>query len=207
MTLKAILFDFGGVLYKLPDRTWMQRWQSLLNLKDEDAIMALMVSPNELELMRDVLTGKVPEEEMWAGLAKRFHIRPRLMERIRQASMSKKRLNRELANYLAGLRGRFKTVILSNAGTASRALFTDVFGLDQISDLMIISAEEGVAKPDQRIYQIAMDRLGIDPQEALFLDDMQENVESARRFGFHAVQFENNQQAIAEVNRLIEELG
>ncbi len=207
MSLKAIIFDFGGVLYKLPDRAWIRRWQKLLNLKDEGALMALMSSPNESELMRDVLTGKVPEEEMWTGLAKRFHIRPELLERIRRTSMSKGRLNRELADYLSSLRGRFTTAILSNAGTSSRAMFSDVYGLDKISDVMIISAEEGVAKPDQRIYQVAVDRLEVEPQEALFLDDLSENVESARAFGMHVVQYENNQQAIAEVERMIEKLG
>ncbi len=207
MVLKAIIFDFGGVLYKLPDRSRMRRWQKLLNLKDEEALTALIAQPNELALMMDVLTGRVPEEEMWAGLAKRFHIRPELMNRIRRASMSKRQLNRELADYLSSLRGRFTTVILSNAGTASRAMFSDVYGLDKISDLMVISAEEGVAKPDEKIYQITLDRLGIEPQEALFLDDMIENVESARSLGMHAVHFENNEQAKEEVGRLIEELG
>ncbi len=207
MALQAIIFDFGGVLYRLPDPNSMRRWQKLLNIKDDNAIAALMVSPNDSELMMDVLTGRLPEEEMWVGLAKRFHIRPALLQHIRKASMSKGRLNRELAGYLSSLRGRFKTAILSNAGTASRALFSEVYGLDKISDLMIISAEEGVAKPDERIYQIAVDRLGVAPHEALFLDDMGENVASARAFGMRAVLFENNRQAIAEVGKLIEELG
>ncbi len=207
MALKAIIFDFGGVLYKLPDRTWIRRWKKLLNLKDEDALMTLIASPNESELMMDVLTGRVPEEEMWAGLAKRFHIRPEMLNRIRRMTMSKKSLNRELADYLFSLRGRFTTVILSNAGTASRALFTDEFGFDKITDLMVISAEEGVAKPDEKIYRLTLDRLGIEPDEALFLDDMIENVESARALGMHAVHFENNEQAMEEVGRMIEDLG
>jgi epoxide hydrolase-like predicted phosphatase len=68
---------------------------------------------------------------------------------------------------------------------------------------MIISAEERVAKPDRRIYQITMERLGMDPGEIVFVDDLIENVEAARQLGINAVHFQNNAQAITEVQRYL----
>jgi HAD superfamily hydrolase (TIGR01509 family) len=66
-------------------------------------------------------------------------------------------------------------------------------------DEIIISAEEGVIKPDRRIFEIAMSRLGTTPERSLLLDDHLPNVMAAREFGMHAVQFISPHQAIETV--------
>jgi HAD superfamily hydrolase (TIGR01509 family) len=66
---------------------------------------------------------------------------------------------------------------------------------------MIISAEEGVAKPDPRIYHIAVERLGVRAEAAVFVDDLPENVQGAQAVGMRGVQFKNNAQTIAEIKR------
>jgi putative hydrolase of the HAD superfamily len=97
--------------------------------------------------------------------------------------------------------------ILSNAGDQSRSLMTDVFHLDQVVDEIIISAEEGVIKPDVEIYQIAMSRLDSKPEESLFIDDYGKNVEAAVDFGMKAIQFKDNEQAISMIRELLREEG
>ena len=105
----------------------------------------------------------------------------------------------EMVRFMAELRPRFKTAILSNASDGARKAFTEIFGLDQCVDTIIISAEEGLIKPDERIYRLALDRLGVRPEEAVFVDDRLVNVEAAQRLGLHAVQFCETQQALAEL--------
>jgi epoxide hydrolase-like predicted phosphatase len=207
LTIQAVIFDFGGVLYHLPDRSWIRRWKHILNLKDESALLTMIASPQESQLLMDILVGKLQEEAMWDQFAADFRIGKELMKRIRRGFMSKKRMNKPLAVYLAGLRKNYKTAILSNAGTEARKIFTEVYEFHKIVDDMIISAEERVAKPDRRIYEIAVERLEIEPQEAVFVDDFPENIEAAKDFGMHAVLFESNEQVMADVNRLLEELG
>ena len=56
-----------------------------------------------------------------------------------------------------------------------------------------------IEKPDQRIYEIACERLGVRPSEVVFLDDLEANVAAARRLGMRAVLFQSNAQAIADV--------
>jgi putative hydrolase of the HAD superfamily len=204
MAIQAVIFDFGGVLYYLPDRSWIRRWKRVLNLKDESALLTMIAAPQESKLLMDILVGEIPEDEMWNQFAIDFRIRPELMQRIRRAFMSKRRINQRLADYLASLRTRYTTAILSNAGSDARRLFTEVFHFHKIVDEMIISAEERVAKPDRRIYEIAIEKLGIKPQEAVFVDDFPENIEAANDFGMHGVLFENNEQVISDVNRLLD---
>jgi HAD superfamily hydrolase (TIGR01509 family) len=55
--------------------------------------------------------------------------------------------------------------------------------------VVVISYEVGCAKPEPRIFEIALDRLGVAPSHALFVDDREENIEGARRLGIETFHF------------------
>lgn len=205
MAIQAVIFDFGGVLYHLPDRSWIRRWRRVLGLKDESALMTMIASPHESKLLMDIMVGNLQEEEMWNQFAADFRIRPELMQRIRRGFMSKRRINQQLFDYLSSLREKYITAILSNAGSEARRIFVEVYQFHKIVDEMIISAEERVAKPDRRIYEIAVEKLNIQPHQAIFVDDLPENIEAANDFGMHGVLFENNEQVMTQVNQLLAE--
>lgn len=197
--VQAVIFDFGDVLYKTPDRSWMRRWQSFLNLHSDPIVEALITNPEGTPFMDDLMTGKMKAEDLYEMLAKRWHVSPFIINTIRRGLMSSRRLNIELRDFLASLRPQYQTAILSNASSDARRSFTDVYHLDRCVDTMVISAEEGIAKPDARLYEICLERLGISAAQALFLDDKLENIEAARQLGMRAVQFHNNPQALAEL--------
>ena len=199
LTVQAFIFDFGGVLYRNPEMHWMRRWQARLGLQNDAMVNAFLDSPEENPYMVDVMLGKTSEDELYRIAAERYHVSPMIMRYIRSKAFSKKRANTEVVRFMAELRPRFKTAILSNASDGARKLFTRTFGLDQHADTIIISAEEGMAKPDERIYRLALDRLGVRPEEAVFVDDRRVNVEAAQRLGLHAVQFCDTQQALADL--------
>ena len=67
----------------------------------------------------------------------------------------------------------------------------------------VFSCCEGVVKPDHRIYEITLKRLGVKPEEAIFLDDKEVYCEGARRVGMHAIRFETAEQAQADVRELL----
>ncbi|RPF21618.1 HAD family hydrolase [Myceligenerans xiligouense] len=54
---------------------------------------------------------------------------------------------------------------------------------------VVVSGRVGLAKPDTRIYELLAQRFDVDPARAVFVDDKQENVDAARRTGFHAIRF------------------
>jgi epoxide hydrolase-like predicted phosphatase len=199
MKIKTVLFDFGGVLYKTPNMQWMNRWKRLFGLSDDPEITEILTNPNESQLITDICLGKISEDEMWKMMAERWHVNSVLLKKLRQQVFSKSQLNRKMAKFLAKLQNNYQTGILSNAGDQTRFLMEKVFRLDRYVEDIIISAEEGVVKPDRKIYQIAMERLNAQPETTLFLDDYLKNVLGAREFGMRAVQFINNQQAILAV--------
>ena len=207
MAINTIIFDFGGVFYKLPNPRVVRHIQKLIGVKNDELLKMMHANPEDYPMMLDILTGRIPETEMWRILAREWHVNPDLIARLQKAMASRKRLNIQMTKFASSLRPRFRTAILSNAGSDARSLFSDVYMLHKVVDQIIISAEVGFAKPDQRIYQLTMDELQISPEEAIFIDDMRINIESARQFGLNAVHFQNTTQAIDETKGLLQKMA
>lgn len=203
MAIDTIIFDFGGVLYKTPDTKKMLRWQKLLGIAEDMEVTQLITNPSNSELFWNVMLGKLPEDEMWSLLGKRWHIPPRIGNRFLKNVMSKRRLNKPLANFLQSLRSKYKTAILSNAGDKTRSTMEKVFGLHALVDEIIISAEEGVAKPDHALYEIALRKLNSKPENCIFVDDLIENVNAAIALGMNAILHIGNDTTIASLNAMI----
>src|SRR5262245_17436755 len=84
------------------------------------------------------------------------------------------------------LRLGYKLSVLSNADLSLRGrLQRD--GLHDLFDDLVISAEVGMAKPEPAVFHLAVERLGLEPGDCVFVDDWDENVEAARAVGLRAV--------------------
>lgn len=205
MTIKTIFFDFGGVIIKAPHHKWVNRWKKVLGIKDQPEILEMLENPQDSQLVKDICLGKIPEDHIWHIMAEKWHIKPALIEQIRRRIFSKRQLNQPIVKFMGELNGQYPIAILSNAGDKARRLMEDTYQLDRIVDDIIISAEEGVIKPDPRIFEIAMARMDAEPETSLLLDDTLENVSAARAFGMQAIQFINHQQAIQAVRDRLNE--
>jgi epoxide hydrolase-like predicted phosphatase len=84
------------------------------------------------------------------------------------------------------LRTRYKLSVLSNADMSLRARL-ERDGLHALFDDVVVSAEVGMAKPDPAIFRLAAERLGLAPDECVFVDDWDANVEAAREVGMRGV--------------------
>ncbi len=109
-------------------------------------------------------------------------------------------LNVELAAYFGGLRPRYRTAILSNSFVGAREREQARYGFGDLCDLIIYSHEVGMQKPEPGIYALTCTRLGLPPNEVLFLDDAEPCVAGARAYGMHAIRFHENAQAIAAID-------
>jgi len=205
MMIKTIIFDFGAVLYQTPDLKWLKRWKKVFGLQDDPEISEILANPNESELMDEICLGRVSEDAIWQLVAEKWHINDGLMDKFRRNVSSKRMLNKPMVSLLTELHQRYQTGILSNAGYQTRGLMVEVLELDKVVEEIIISAEEGVIKPDPAIFYIALERLNADAETSLFLDDYLPNVETARELGMTAVQFIDNQQAASEIQALLAE--
>ncbi len=94
------------------------------------------------------------------------------------------------------------TGFLSNSGPEMMARVRADRALDSWFDVVIVSCEVGLAKPDPRIYELCLARLGVSAVQALFVDDREDNVEAAARLGLRTLQLVDDH-AVARLRVLI----
>jgi epoxide hydrolase-like predicted phosphatase len=194
--LKAVVFDIGGVLEINPRTGWRERWSARLGVDVEARLEPVW---------RGGDVGAVTLEDVERGTAQRLGLDPpalrAFMDDLWEEYVGS--LNEELARYFAALRPRHRTGILSNSFVGAREREQALYGFEDMCDVVVYSHEEGIKKPDRRIYEIVCRRLGVAPHETVFLDDLPACVEGAERAGLHAIRFVSNAQAIAELEALL----
>jgi len=200
MTIQAVIFDVGGVLVRAERRTARRKWEARLGLPEMGLGRAIFGS----ETSARATIGQATVPEVWRHVAAKFGLDEDQTRELERDFWSDDWLDVELAQFVRDLRPRVKTGILSNAWPEARKALTDKFGLADAVDVMILSAEVGCAKPDARIYQIAVEQLDVRFDEAVFVDDMAENVAAAQALGMGGIQFKNTAQAIAEIKQYLD---
>jgi epoxide hydrolase-like predicted phosphatase len=200
MTIKAVVFDLGGVLESTIETGLHAKWEARLQLEPGKLFEPLFSSG----LALDATVGKVSEEEFVQKFSEVYGINQIQVQELRNDVWEQYQLNVELAEFFRKQRPRYKTAILSNAMPGARRRESEQFHFDEMTDLIIYSYEEHVAKPDQRIFEITCERLNVEPEEVIFLDDVEANVAAAREFGIHAILFQNTAQAIADIQACLQ---
>ena len=108
--------------------------------------------------------------------------------------------NQRLIDYMRGLRERgYKTAICTNNIREWEQLWRAMLPVEEIFDVVVDSAFVGSRKPEPRIYEITLERLGASPEAAVFIDDIEANCEGARQLGIHAIRFRSTDQAIEDI--------
>jgi epoxide hydrolase-like predicted phosphatase len=199
MVIRAVVFDIGGVLEITPDLGVTRRWETQLGLP----------AGGLEERMRDAWMGgsigTITEDEVHQAVRERLGLdEPQLAAFM--ADLWREYLgtpNAELIEYARQLRPRYRTGIVSNSFVGAREREQAAYGFEDLVDEIVYSHESGMSKPDPRIYALACARLDVRPQETVFLDDVEPNVAAARDAGMHAIRYEDNAQAMAEIERLL----
>ena len=92
-----------------------------------------------------------------------------------------------------------KTALLSNSWSVSHY---DRDMLDELFDVAIISGEVGMHKPEEQIYRLTVEKLGVEPSECVFVDDLRENCEGAEAIGMTAIRHRHAPETIAKLETL-----
>jgi len=199
MTIRAIVFDIGGVLEITPDLGVTARWEQQLGLMPGEMDQRLG------DVWRGGSIGTISEEAVHKRIAEIMKMSEAQVNAMMD-DMWRQYLgtpNVKLMEYFSSLRPKYQTAILSNSFVGAREKEQERYGFDEMCDFIVYSHEVGMSKPDQRIYALTCERLGLPPQEVIFLDDHEEPVDAAREFGMHGILFKDNAQAIAAIEACI----
>ena len=200
MTVTAALFDFGGVILSSPfdafaryelDHDLPVDFIRSVNATNPDANAWARLERNEVDLVgfasafegeSEALGHRVPGWDVLGLLA--GDVRPEMVEAVRRCA------------------ARLKTALLTNnvTGMEFNPAMAEIMAL---FDVVVESSVVGVRKPDPEFYEIACTRLNIEPNQAVFLDDLGINLKPARAMGMHTIKVSDPTLAIAELEAIV----
>jgi putative hydrolase of the HAD superfamily len=209
--IRAALFDFGGVILSSPFEAFAE-YERATGLPDGFIRQLNATDPD------DNAWAKLERSEVdLAGFAELFEsearaagheldgravigllggeVRPAMVEALRRC---KERLRTALLtnNFVSGARANGAAADVTGRA-AQIAEIMDLF------DVVVESSQVGVRKPDPLFYEIACEQLGVDPSEAVFLDDLGVNLKPARAMGMTTIKVVDPDQAIAELETAV----
>ena len=196
--MKGLVLDYGGVLTTNVFDSF--RDFCVTEGLDPDAVKSLFrADPNARKLVRAVETGEIPEAEFSDRFGDLLGItdRDRLIDRL-FAGMGP---DEAMLAAVKSARARgIRTGLISNSmgeGRYDRGAFGELF------DGVVISGEVGLHKPQPEIYRLGCERIGLAPEECVFVDDLRENCEGAEAVGMTAILHRGAEGTVPELERLL----
>jgi epoxide hydrolase-like predicted phosphatase len=196
--IKAVIFDIGGVLVRTADHSSRRQWEQKLGLAEWESETIVFNS----EMGRKAQTGDITDEALWQWVGQRLRLDEAELAAFRAGFWAGDVLDTGLAAFIRTLRPAYQTAVISNATDNLRHALTHQFQIADAFDLIVSSAEEHVMKPDARIYQRTLQRLGRQPAETVFIDDFAHNIQAARELGRATIHFQPDTNVPAALKRL-----
>jgi putative hydrolase of the HAD superfamily len=202
--IHAVISDFGGVL-TTPLLPSFMALQDEIGVSPEHFATALRAITEErgenplFEMERGEISEEAFLEQLGRGLEPLLDHEPHL-HRFRELFIGGLDANPEMIDLMAELRaGGARMAMLTNNVREWEPLWRAKLPVDEIFEVVIDSAFVGARKPEPRIYEMTLERIGMRAEECVFVDDLLPNIEAAGELGFNTVHFQDNEQAIAEI--------
>jgi epoxide hydrolase-like predicted phosphatase len=199
-SVKALIFDFGGVLVRTESEEPRRQVAERLGLSPEE--LYAIVFESEASILAEL--GRMSSRDRWQRVSDLLglHSAEECIAVMREF-FSGDVLDTELVECIRRMRGRYRLALLSNFTDSLPRLIENEFGLGDCFDAIIVSALVGMRKPDPAIYRLTLERLQVAPEEAVFIDDIAENVRAAASLGIQAIQFKSREALCADLSTLL----
>jgi epoxide hydrolase-like predicted phosphatase len=194
--IKAVLFDFGGVLSEAGGRGTIRRAFGEAYGLDRDVM-------DVDDLYQKMWRGQITDEDFLAEVSRRNPGTPVLTAEQFRSHLDKFKRSEPVYDLVERLRAAgIKTAILSNVfgigvGPIRSGGFYEGF------DPVLLSCDTGLAKPEKEFYKMAIERLGAKPEEIIFIDDQEVCLEPAKKMGMHVILAKSLEQIVRDTKAII----
>jgi epoxide hydrolase-like predicted phosphatase len=199
MAIRAVFFDFGGVIMRTEYQSPRQKLAERFNMDYDEMDKAVFGSDSA----RRASLGEITEEAHWSAVLKRFKQPASQMQVFRDDFFGGDVIDHKLVEYIRSLRGKkLHMGLISNAWSGLREFMTRKNLID-LFDTIIISAEVGAVKPSAKIYEVALKQAKVGAGEAVFVDDVQVNIEACEKIGMKGILFNDPETSLSRLNHLL----
>lgn len=171
--MEAIILDMYGVIVKQTGDDFVPYVQQTFpNLK-----------PEEIRKPWDKANiGEWTSLELWAAVGFQDDL-----EKIEKDYLDTIELNDGLLEFIKAVRMKYKLAIISNDSSRWSKYLREKFNIDQYFDVISISGDLKIRKPDERIFRHTIEKLAVKAEECLYIDDRRGYLEAAKRVGMNAI--------------------
>jgi len=197
--INAVIFDMGGVLLKtanpVPREVLAKRFG--VTRAELEAIIFM----SETSLRSEV--GELSDKEHWETALRHFNQPVDDYTTVYDEYFSGDAIDQELLDFAVSLKSNYQLGLLSNAWVNARTQLNKHFDFIDAFDVSVYSSEVGIRKPDQAIFRLMLEKMGVKAENAVFIDDMPSNVEGAISAGLHAIRYMDTPKTIASVKMML----
>ena len=195
--IQSIVFDWGGVLIEDPSSRMIQYFAKILHVSPTDFLRVYQ------QFSRDFQYGILSEQKLWKIVCEGLKIpQPALPSLWGTAFRHAYVENKETFRLASTLKEHgYRIGLLSNTEAPSVEFFYEQ--QYTMFDITVFSCVEGARKPEERIYEIMLQRLHAKPEQVIFIDDNERYVDGAAKLGINAVLFQNHRQLQTALGSLL----
>jgi glucose-1-phosphatase len=194
-TIKLIIFDIGGVIDNFDESQYIHYITKKLGLSGREFAYTLIPMLDKMDV------GKIDIFKVKKILAKKFKVSTSKLE-WDSAFIKLNTLNENVISLINKLSKKYKIAILTNVSKSRHLLKMELYLHRVKYDKMFTSCYLKMSKPDPQIYQFVIKKMKVLPQEAIFIDNLEVNVDGARKVGIHAIRFTDYDSLVKKLKRL-----
>lgn len=171
--MKAIVLDMYGVIVKQTGDDFVPYVQQTFpDLKPEEIYTPWFKA--------DI--GELTSLEVWEAIGFQGDL-----EKIEQEYLDTIELNDGFLDFIKGVSKDYKLAIISNDSSRWSEYLRKKFDINQYFDVISISGDLKIQKPDERIYRLTIEQLGVNAEDCVYVDDRETNLAAAERVGMKAI--------------------
>jgi len=183
--INGIIFDFGRVISAQKPPSLFRRYEEDLGLRP-GTLNSIMFESRD---WREALIGRATLEEFWDAVGPELGlVTAEEIDAFRHRYRADEAINQSVLSLIRRLHGHYRLAVLSNWPPGLKQWLAEWDMLDYF-DVVFCSGDEGIVKPEPAAFQITLERMGVAPAEAVFIDDSPEHLEAARKLGVHGILF------------------
>ena len=207
--IKAVFWDFGGVITTSPFDSF-NTYEATNNL-DKDFIRKVNSTNPDINAWAKLERNEIDIVEFNDLFFSESSSLGHGIYGIEVIKLLQGQLRPEMIKALKAIQGNLVQACLTNNIVSPETTLSDenvsIAGKNDevmsLFDFVIAASEQNVRKPDPAFYHLALKEAKVDPEEAVFLDDLGINLKPAKAIGMHTIKVVNSQDALKELNSLL----
>lgn len=197
--LKGIFFDFDGVITLEKQGTP----PTIAYIAEATGLLAEAVEKAYRRHNRALLMGEVTHPDMWQQFCE--ELETDIDYDILKGAFLNITLDREVVGYIRELKEKYLIGMITDNKVDRIETILKEKGLEELFDVVVISAQVHSGKTEERIFEEALKRSNLKPQECVFIDNTAQNLEIPAKMGFRAVYFDDEKRDLTELCDILKE--